>query len=300
MSKIFGIDISVYQKGIDLNKAKREDVEFAMIRAGYTGSSDGVSKAIDSQFENHYRNAKANGLGVGAYWFSRATTYEKGKSEAEYMYYHCLKGKRFEYPIVMDVEDTKYQAWVSKKEITEAIRGFCETLESFGYYVSVYANLNWINNHMDYSKLREKYDFWIAAWNSKEPSKGKYNYGMWQFGGEINKLRSNKIADFICDQNYAYKNYPEIMIKNNLNGFNQSENKDEISVGDQVQIIGAYASSSNSLFAIHTFKKGSSCYITNIYPNRRYPYQLGTKKGNASSKYTIGFANKLAMVKIDI
>ena len=299
MGKIFGIDISVYQKGIDLNKAKREGVEFAIIRAGYTGSSDGVSKAIDSQFENHYRNAKASGLGVGAYWFSRATTYEKGKSEAEYMYYHCLKGKQFEYPIVMDVEDTKYQAWASKEEITEAIRGFCETLESFGYYVSVYANLDWINNHMDYSKLKQKYDFWIAAWNSKEPSKGQYNYGMWQFGGETNKLRSNRIADFICDQNYAYKNYPEIMSKNNLNGFNQSENKDEISIGDHVQIIGAYAGSSNSLLAIHTLKKGSSCYITNIYPSRRYPYQLGTEKGNTSSRYTIGFTNKASIDKIN-
>lgn len=48
MKKIFGIDISVYQKGIDLNRSKNEGVEFAIIRAGYTGSSDGVSKAIDS------------------------------------------------------------------------------------------------------------------------------------------------------------------------------------------------------------------------------------------------------------
>jgi len=75
MKKIFGIDISVYQKGIDLNRSKNEGVEFAIIRAGYTGSSDGVSKAIDSQFETHYKNAKINGLGVGTYWFSRATRY---------------------------------------------------------------------------------------------------------------------------------------------------------------------------------------------------------------------------------
>lgn len=300
MKKVFGIDISVYQKGIDLNKAKQQGVEFAMIRAGYTGSSDGVSKAIDSQFETHYKNAKANGIGVGAYWFSRATSYEKGKSEAEFMYYNCLKGKQFEYPIVIDVEDTKYQAWVTKKDVTEAIKGFCETLESFGYYVSIYANINWINNHMNYDELKEKYDFWIAAWNSNEPSKGKYNYGMWQFGGETNKLRSNKIADFICDQNYAYKNYPEIMIKNNLNGFSKLENNSHslLEIGDRVQIIGKYASSSKSLFAIYSYKKGSVCYITNIYPNRRYPYQLGIKQGDTSSKYTIGFIDKKGIIKL--
>ena len=74
MTKIFGIDISAFQKGMNLTKAKNEGVKFAIIRAGYTGSNDGVSKSKDTQFETHYKNAKANGLGVGSYWLSRATT----------------------------------------------------------------------------------------------------------------------------------------------------------------------------------------------------------------------------------
>ena len=79
MDKVFGIDISYYQAGMDLAQAKSEGVKFAILRAGYTGYGNGVSKAKDTAFETHYKNAKSNGLGVGAYWYSRATTYENGK-----------------------------------------------------------------------------------------------------------------------------------------------------------------------------------------------------------------------------
>jgi LysM repeat protein len=220
MEKIFGIDISVYQKGINLSKAKSEGVKFAILRAGYTGYGNGVSKAKDTEFEIHYRNAKNNGLGVGAYWFSRATTYENGKAEAKYMYENCLKGKQFEYPIYIDVEDGYYQAKVSKTDVANAIKGFCEYLESKGYYAGIYANVDWFRNRIDTASLND-YDKWIASWGTARP-----NYpegGMWQFGGETNKIRSNRIAGMVCDQNYAFKDYPSIMKKCGLNGFTKAK-----------------------------------------------------------------------------
>lgn len=218
MSKIFGIDISIYQKGINLTTAKNEGVKFAILRAGYTGYGNGVSKAKDTEFETHYKNAKNNGLGVGAYWFSRATTYENGKAEAKYMYENCLKGKQFEYPIYIDVEDTYYQSKAGKTAVTNAIKGFCEYLESKGYYVGIYANNNWFNNYIDTPKLTA-YDKWVANWGTTKPSTPEG--GLWQFGGETNRIRTNKIAGYVCDQNYAYKDYPSIMKNNGLNGFNK-------------------------------------------------------------------------------
>lgn len=216
MSKIFGIDISKYQKGINLSKAKSEGVEFAILRAGYTGYGNGVSKAKDEEFETHYRNAKNNGLGVGAYWFSRATTYENGKAEAKYMYENCLKGKQFEYPIYIDVEDTYYQSKAGKTAVTNGIKGFCEYLENKGYYVGVYANSSWFKNYIDAS-IPSKYDCWVANWGTNNPSTP--SHGLWQFGGETNKIRTNKIAGYVCDQNYSYKDYPSIMKEYGLNGY---------------------------------------------------------------------------------
>lgn len=216
MDKVFGIDISTYQGGINLATAKAEEVKFALLRAGFTGYGNGVSKSVDNQFENHYRNAKANGLGVGAYWFSRATTYENGKAEAEYMYNNCLKGKQFEYPIAIDVEDSYYQAKAGKQAVTNAIKGFCEYLEAKGYYVCIYANSNWFKNYMDLSQLT-KYDKWVANWGTSRPSSPAG--GLWQFGGETNRIRTNKVAGMTVDQNYAFYDYPAIMKQKGLNGF---------------------------------------------------------------------------------
>lgn len=56
------------------------------------------------------------------------------------------------------------------------------------------------------------------------PSRNKYgNYGMWQFGGSTNLIRSNIIGNLITDQDYAYKDYPKIMKNKNLNNFTEDD-----------------------------------------------------------------------------
>lgn len=229
MEKVFGIDISKYQKGIDFGELKKEGVKFIIVRAGFTGATDGISKYKDECFESFYRKAKEYEIPVGAYWYSCATTYELGKKEAEYMINYCLKGKTFEYPIAIDVEDNKNQKIAGKKAITEAIKGFAEYMEEQGYYVIIYANSNWFTNYIDLELLK-KYDIWLASWSNRKPNSP--SAGMWQFGGETNKIRSNKIDGITCDQNYAYLDYPNIMMRNGLNGYkidNSLENskKDE-------------------------------------------------------------------------
>ena len=229
MSKVFGIDISEFQAGINLKTAKKEGVKFAILRAGYTGSKNGVSKAVDSSFKTHYKNSKKQGIGVGAYWFSRATSYTKGREEAKFMYKNCLKGRKFDYPIAIDVEDPVYQSKASKTSVTNAIRGFCEYLEAKGYYVCIYANSYWFSTKMKLSKLTA-YDKWVANWgktNPKTPS-----HGLWQFGGSTNELRSPIIAGMTVDQDYAYKNYPKIIKAKGLNGYDKEETyEDKYTIG---------------------------------------------------------------------
>lgn len=217
----FGIDISEFQKGISLKKAKKEGVTFVMLRAGYTGSSNGINKAVDSQFKTHYKNAKSAGLNVGAYWFSRATDYAKGRAEAEYMYKNCLKGKQFEYPIAIDVEDSYYQGKATKSQVTQAIKGFCEYLEAKGFWVTIYASSYWLSSKMNLNELK-RYDKWVANWGKSNPKSPAH--GLWQFGGETNLIRSNKIAGYVVDQNYAYKDYPTLIKQKGLNGFKASGN----------------------------------------------------------------------------
>lgn len=220
----FGIDISSYQRGINLSLAKSEGVEFVILRGGFTGWGTGVSYNKDSCFEEFYNSCNSLGLPIGVYWYSCANTRDKGINEANFLYENCLKGKRFQYPIYIDVEDSHYQI-NNINGTTEAIKGFCETLENKGYYVGIYANTNWFNNYIKTNELT-MYDKWIASWGTIKP-----NYpsgGMWQFGGEVNKIRSNKIANMIVDQDYSYIDYPEIIKNKGLNGYSNKEDKKSI------------------------------------------------------------------------
>ena len=207
-----GLDISSYQNGINFDTIKNAGINFLILRAGFTGWGTGISYNKDNCFENFYNQAKSRGILVGAYWYSCANTKEKGIAEARYMYENCLKGKQFEYPIYIDVEDTHHQV-NNKRGVTDAIIGFCEYLENLGYYVGIYASD--ISGFQDKMYLNElnAYDKWVARYGS-EP-KYVQNYGMWQSSssGRINGYNGN------LDIDVAYKDYPSIIKSNGLNGY---------------------------------------------------------------------------------
>ena len=216
----FGIDISTYQNRIDLESAIREGIKFAIIRGSFTSTSGGYAK--DDRFEQHYKNCKDLGIDVGVYHYSLAINYEEGKKEAIFLYENCLKGKIFEYPIYIDIESN-----IPNADYNEAAKGFCDYIESVGGYAGIYCNLNTANNLLKYNELSKDFDFWLAYWGTEMPSRNKYgNYGMWQFGGASNLIRSNIIGGVITDQDYAYKDYPEIMKSKNLNNFTEEDKVD--------------------------------------------------------------------------
>lgn len=208
--KRFGIDVSLWQKGFNFAKAKEEGVEFVIIKASQ-------SDYKDPQFENHYANAKAVGLGVGAYHFCTATTVAQAKIEAQTCI-NIIKGKRFEYPIYLDFENSGNINYSSLDKATNnaIIKTFCEALEAAGYWAGVYMNHNFYKNVVDGAALSKRFSFWIASWGSENPVE---NAKMWQFGGETNVLRSNKIAGVTCDQNYCFQDYPTNIKSSGLNGF---------------------------------------------------------------------------------
>lgn len=203
----FGIDISKWQKGFDFDKAKAEGVEFVILRGAYS-----VYK--DSCFEDFYKQCKAKSIPVGIYHYSMAKTVDEAKKEAVFML-SVLSGKQFEYPVCLDVEDDVQKA-LGKDLLTSIIQTYCDTLEKAGYYVSIYSTYYFLRDYTHIDKL-DKYDKWIAQW-AKECTCSK-PYGMWQFGGETNLIRTNKVAGVTCDQDYAYKDYPTIIKNAGLNGF---------------------------------------------------------------------------------
>lgn len=216
--KEFGIDISKWQKNYPYKKADAEGVKFVIIRAGYATTKD-------PEFETHYKNAQKLGWYIGTYWYSYATSVAEAEAEAK-AFIKTIKNKKFDYPVYLDIEDASIRK-LKKETINNIVRKFCNTVQDAGYYCGVYSNKDWYDNVLSGKELNKDFDWWIAAWNSSEP-KG-VDFGVWQFGGSTNKIRSPKIGGVTTDQNYSYKDYPTIIKEKGLNGYtNENEIKPDI------------------------------------------------------------------------
>ena len=227
-----GIDISSFQHTVDANKnysdldwqaIKESGVEFVILRAG-TGKS-----GKDPVFEKNYAKAKEAGLYVGAYYYSYATTVSEAEAEA-YKLLSYIDGKKFEYPIYFDLEDES-QETLPRELLTEITFTFFKTVQSEGYYTSLYTNKKWLTEIFDKDFILDTFDIWYARWPSEENidfSSGNFPYwntelygenlGMWQFSSNGTV---GGILDKPVDLSVSYKNYPEIIKSLGLNGYGE-------------------------------------------------------------------------------
>lgn len=193
--KLKGIDVSKWQKDIDWKKVKADGIDFAMIKAGYGK----IATQIDPYFEANYKNAKANGIKVGAYWYSYAKTATEAKQEAEACA-SVLKGKTFDYPIAFDFEEKSQLT----KEIADAvIPAFMDALKAKGYYVVLYSYKSALTSVISES-IRNKYEVWLAHYVKSTTYKG---HTMWQYSstGKVNGINGD------VDLDYCYVDYPSII-----------------------------------------------------------------------------------------
>lgn len=220
--KLKGMDVSEFQGAIHFKNAKKAGMEFAIARAGY-GSAIKYPSQYDAKFDDYYKNAKNAGMPFGAYWYTYAKDIAAVKVEAD-SFLAALKGKTFEMPVFIDVEDASLPT--NKATLTEIVRTFCQRVEDAGYYIGIYASLSWLENRLDMSKL-EDFDVWVAQWNDTCDYKG--NYGVWQYtsSGSVTGVPSDCV-----DLDYAYIDYPSVIKRAGLNGFS----KDDGTTGDHVDI----------------------------------------------------------------
>ncbi len=231
-----GIDVSYHNHQgdgnggylpLDWNALKAAGVDYVILRAGY-------SSAKDPTFEMDYRDAKAAGLGVGAYFYTYSATLQ-GTVEDAYDVLSYIEGKQFEYPIYFDLEckgdpnnpDIPDLSKLEQEHLTQLCVTFIEILQNHGYYCGIYINHDWLYNILDTDAIKTKFDIWYARypyignlmWSDPELEWNENDYGkqlgMWQYTEKGYFEENGKKFDL----NYCYKDYPEIMKKWHLNGF---------------------------------------------------------------------------------
>lgn len=225
--EVKGLDISQWQEGLNLSNLKSSGYDFLILRGGYTGYGASRKKNKDYCFENFYNQAKANNIPVGAYWYSCANDAKTGMEEAEFFYKMCLAGKAFEYPVYIDVEDSTWQTQ-NKKGVTDAVIAFCEYLEEQKFYVGLYASLSWFNERLESERLNN-YTKWVASWSANKPQFKWNGFHLWQ-NSDSGKYNGEKV-----DTNVCYEDFPSIIKKACLNGFNSPQKVPE--PGGEVKIV---------------------------------------------------------------
>ncbi|MCM1271093.1 MAG: D-Ala-D-Ala carboxypeptidase family metallohydrolase [Ruminococcus flavefaciens] len=205
-----GIDVSVHNGDIDWQKVKNSGIQFAILRAGYGREMS----QKDVRFEENYRNAKAAGIPVGAYWYSYAMTPEEAELEAD-VFLKIIDGKQFEMPVYFDLEEKK-QFDLGKEKVSAIMRAFLEKVEKAGYFVGLYGSASSLTTHTAYD-IKFRYTIWLAHWTQQINYSG--NYGIWQYSseGKVDGISGNVDLD-IC-----YKDFPMIIKAKGLNGFGKEE-----------------------------------------------------------------------------
>lgn len=207
-----GADLSVHNGAVDMAKVKSAGYSFVFLREGY-GDEVSYPSQRDSRFESNYKNAKAAGLHVGAYHYLYATTAAGAKREAQ-GFVGNLKGKSFDYPIALDIEE-QAQYKLPNSTVESIVKAFMDVCEAAGYYIMLYSYESFLTAKMS-AAFRAKYDVWCAN-ITRTPSIacGIHQYS---FTGKVSGISGR------VDLNRTSRDYP-LLIKNaGKNGFKPADN----------------------------------------------------------------------------
>lgn len=200
-----GIDVSKWQQAIDWKTVKASGIKFAMLRLAHGSSKD-------IQFENYYTGATEQGIPVGIYCYSTAKSVAEGKKEAKNLL-EMLDDKELTYPIALDLEDNLQLKNMNKDQRTTLILEYKKIIENAGYDFVVYANLNWLNNYIDQTKLEDNdVDIWIARYRSQSLGHGYTGGGtvqMWQYSstGQVDGILDTRGKYINVDLDVCYGEY---------------------------------------------------------------------------------------------
>jgi GH25 family lysozyme M1 (1,4-beta-N-acetylmuramidase) len=180
------IDVSTWQGDVDYSRVRACGIVAVIIRAGF-------GQTEYNKFRQNYRNARAAGLKVGAYWYSYAYCVADAEQEAR----ACLEilGDRdFDLPIYYDMEEDSQMA-LGKSTMTAMACRFIDTVQAGGYRGGMYSSPSWFTDFLDYDLLREKYSIWLAHWASAHSRA----CDIWQYGedGRIDGIDGDVDVDII-------------------------------------------------------------------------------------------------------
>lgn len=189
-----GVDVSSWQGEIDWDAVKAAGFDFAMLRIGFRGQTEGTVYE-DERFAENYDGAVAAGLQVGVYFYSQAVEQQEAREEADFVL-DTLSGRSLQFPVAYDWEpadDAGVPAagassetparteQATPEDVTAFTNVFCERIASGGYEPCYYTNKSMGYTTFDLEALKN-YPIWYAEYQPY-PS-FYYDFAIWQYTNE--------------------------------------------------------------------------------------------------------------------
>ena len=175
-----GIDISAWQEEVNWQGLKDNGFKFVIVKLGENGK-------LSSSFVEQINAAVDNGMKVGVYYYTRATTADDAASDADFVadaIKTYLNGTVPEMGIWYDMEDSSILN--TGADITGLCKTFLDQMQINGLTAGVYSSYNWLTNYIDAAALNAP--VWVAQYNSQDDFTAEHpevNVLMWQFTDHV-------------------------------------------------------------------------------------------------------------------
>lgn len=193
-----GVDVSWWQDN-DSNwvKAKKEGVDFAILRVSYTSLSSPFRTVADTHFYTHYKKLREAGTDlIGVYAYSQAKSENEAASEASFAVKRLkslgIGPEDLELPVYMDYEfgGGRLSPSMSMTTATKCAKAFCEVIRNAGYKPGIYASTNFYKNYINLNSLGSDVDIWCAQYYYKNTLSPVYTKWQYSSTATIDKILS--------------------------------------------------------------------------------------------------------------
>lgn len=182
-----GIDISKWNNNVNLQLA-RQEIDFVIIRCGYTSLTDGTKTKVDPLFEQNIKQCQNLNIPYGVYYYSLATEAAQAKKEAEYVN-HLLDGRVPELGVFIDLEDETFQGALTNDQLTIVATTFLDNIQNQNKK-GIYANHHWWTTKLTDKKL-DSYIKRKARYNDTPVLEEEYHILQYSETGQIRGINGN-------------------------------------------------------------------------------------------------------------
>jgi len=166
----------------------RQEIDFVIIRCGYTSLTDGTKTKVDPLFEQNIKQCQNLNIPYGVYYYSLATEAAQAKKEAEYVN-HLLDGRVPELGVFIDLEDETFQGALTNDQLTIVATTFLDNIQNQNKK-GIYANHHWWTTKLTDKKL-DSYIKWKARYNDTPVLEEEYHILQYSETGQIRGINGN-------------------------------------------------------------------------------------------------------------